>query len=192
MKLQQKVAAKTVSDLTNLTNICIYSVLPEEYQTDKDALLAYRLPPNDFGRWYYAMCRANDKLNFPGEGEETQEVEWTKMQLKTAVIERFPYEKFKTTSNKKKTINKKLLAELQSTGLLFADVTKNRLYIMSRYALPTLGQTGPRIWRLFTGKYVRKGYSFDVPVRKFQDGEIHRPGTGQAVQDLHGHNDNLQ
>ena len=140
MKLQQKVAAKTVSDLTNLTNICIYSVLPEEYQTDKDALLAYRLPPNDFGRWYYAMCRANDKLNFPGEGEETQEVEWTKMQLKTAVIERFPYEKFKTTSNKKKTINKKLLAELQSTGLLFADVTKNRLYIMSRYALPTLGQ----------------------------------------------------
>lgn len=140
MKLQQKVASKTVSDLTNLTNICIYSVLPEEYQTDKDALLAYRLPPNDFGRWYYAMCRANDKLNFPGEGEETQEVEWTKMQLKTAVIERFPYEKFKTTSNKKKTINKKLLAELQSTGLLFADVTKNRLYIMSRYALPTLGQ----------------------------------------------------
>ena len=142
MKLQQKVASKTVSDLTNLTNICIYSVLPEEYQTDKDALLAYRLPPNDFGRWYYAMCRANDKLNFPGEGEETQEVEWTKMQLKTAVIERFPYEKFKTTSNKKKTINKKLLAELQSTGLLFADVTKNRLYIMSRYALPTLGQRG--------------------------------------------------
>ena len=62
------------------------------------------------------------------------------MQLKTAVIERFPYENFKTTSNKKKTINKKLLAELQSTGLLFADVTKNRLYIMSRYALPTLGQ----------------------------------------------------
>ena len=58
MKLQQKVASKTVSDLTNLTNICIYSVLPEEYQTEKDALLAYRLPPNDFGRWYYAMCRA--------------------------------------------------------------------------------------------------------------------------------------
>ena len=141
MKLQQKVASKTVSDLTNLTNICIYSVLPEEYQTEKDALLAYRLPPNDFGRWYYAMCRANDKLNYPSnEGDEVTELNWTKMQLKTAVIERFPYEKFKTTSNKKKTINKKLLAELQSTGLLFADVTKNRLYIMSRYALPTLGQ----------------------------------------------------
>lgn len=141
MKLQQKVASKTVSDLTNLTNICIYSVLPEEYQTEKDALLAYRLPPNDFGRWYYAMCRANDKLNYPSnEGDEETELNWTKMQLKTAVIERFPYENFKTTSNKKKTINKKLLAELQSTGLLFADVTKNRLYIMSRYALPTLGQ----------------------------------------------------
>lgn len=141
MKLQQKVASKTVSDLTNLTNICIYSVLPEEYQTEKDALLAYRLPPNDFGRWYYAMCRANDKLNYPSnEGDEVTELNWTKMQLKTAVIERFPYENFKTTSNKKKTINKKLLAELQSTGLLFADVTKNRLYIMSRYALPTLGQ----------------------------------------------------
>lgn len=141
MKLQQKVASKTVSDLTNLTNICIYSVLPEEYQTEKDALLAYRLPPNDFGRWYYAMCRANDKLNYPSnEGDEATELNWTKMQLKTAVIERFPYENFKTTSNKKKTINKKLLAELQSTGLLFADVTKNRLYIMSRYALPTLGQ----------------------------------------------------
>lgn len=141
MKLQQKVASRTVSDITNLTNICIYSVLPKEYQTDKDALLAYRLPPNDFGRWYYAMCRANDKLNFPSEeGNETKEMEWTKMQLKTAVIERFPYEKFKTTSNKKKTINKKLLAELQSTGLLFADVTKNRLYIVSRHALPTLGQ----------------------------------------------------
>lgn len=141
MKLQQKVASKTVSDLTNLTNICIYSVLPEEYQTEKDALLAYRLPPNDFGRWYYAMCRANDKLNYPSnEGDAETELNWTKMQLKTAVIERFPYENFKTTSNKKKTINKKLLAELQSTGLLFADVTKNRLYIMSRYALPTLGQ----------------------------------------------------
>lgn len=141
MKLQQKVASKTVSDLTNLTNICIYSVLPEEYQTEKDALLAYRLPPNDFGRWYYAMCRANDKLNYPSnEGDKETELNWTKMQLKTAVIERFPYENFKTTSNKKKTINKKLLAELQSTGLLFADVTKNRLYIMSRYALPTLGQ----------------------------------------------------
>ena len=141
MRLQQKVASKTVSDLTNLTNICIYSVLPEEYQTEKDALLAYRLPPNDFGRWYYAMCRANDKLNYPSnEGDEETELNWTKMQLKTAVIERFPYENFKTTSNKKKTINKKLLAELQSTGLLFADVTKNRLYIMSRYALPTLGQ----------------------------------------------------
>ena len=141
MKLQQKVASKTVSDLTNLTNICIYSVLPEEYQTEKDALLAYRLPPNDFGRWYYAMCRANDKLNYPSnEGDEETELNWSKMQLKTAVIERFPYENFKTTSNKKKTINKKLLAELQSTGLLFADVTKNRLYIMSRYALPTLGQ----------------------------------------------------
>mgnify|MGYP004581574005 FL=1 len=141
MKLQQKVASKTVSDLTNLTNICIYSVLPEEYQTEKDALLAYRLPPNDFGRWYYAMCRANDKLNYPSnEGDEATELNWTKMQLKTAVIERFPYENFKTTSNKKKTINKKLLAELQSTGLLFADVTKIRLYIMSRYALPTLGQ----------------------------------------------------
>ena len=141
MKLQQKVASRTVSDITNLTNICIYSVLPKEYQTDKDALLAYRLPPNDFGRWYYAMCRANDKLNFPSEeGNEAKEMEWTKMQLKTAVIERFPYEKFKTTSNKKKTINKKLLAELQSTGLLFADVTKNRLYIVSRHALPTLGQ----------------------------------------------------
>ena len=141
MKLQQKVASKTVSDLTNLTNICIYSVLPEEYQTEKDALLAYRLPPNDFGRWYYAMCRANDKLNYPSnEGDEETELNWTKMQLKTAVIERFPYENFKTTSNKKKTINKKLLAELQSTGLLFAYVTKNRLYIISRYALPTLGQ----------------------------------------------------
>lgn len=143
MKLQQKVASQTTSQMIDLSNIIIYSVLPAEFQKKDDTVLTYELPPGDFGKWYYTMCCANNILNGSAAKDEKAREETLKQlpeQLVGAHIASFPYEMFKTTADSKKMINKRLLAELQGTGLLFADVTTDRLYIVSRYALPTLGQ----------------------------------------------------
>lgn len=143
MKLQQKVASQTTSQMIDLSNIIIYSVLPAEFQKKDDTVLTYELPPGDFGKWYYTMCCANNILNGSAAKDEKTREETLKQlpkQLVGAHIASFPYEMFKTTVDSKKMVNKRLLAELQGTGLLFADVTTDRLYIVSRYALPTLGQ----------------------------------------------------
>lgn len=143
MRLQREVVNRTTSELIDLPNITIYSVLPATSQKHDGLVRAFELLPGDFGIWYSKICTSNRIVNgnaAKDEAERNETLSHLPDQIKGAQIVTFSHNMFQTNVDGKPQINEKLLAELHGAGLLFGDVTTDKMYIVSQYALPTLGQ----------------------------------------------------
>lgn len=143
MRLQREVVNRTTSQTMDLSNVVIYSILPAENQTQDDLVMAFELLPGDFGIWYSKICTSNRIINgnaAKDEAERNETIKHLPEQLLGAQIVTFPRSLFQTKVDGEKKVNDKLIAELQGTGLLFGNDVTSKMYIVSQYALPTLGQ----------------------------------------------------
>lgn len=145
-KTQAEISANTHSVVTPMRYIDVISVLPDNEQPKNGALSVYHLKPGGVGKIFWNINVGAGNLPIPAKEGETKPKQLSVNEKNTLFINnvsklaagRIAEAFFSKTIKGQKYDNTDVVNELKGDRLLFQ--IGDRVYIVSPFALPTLGQ----------------------------------------------------